>query len=183
MRRSGRWGRGRGGGGGIGAAGSGLGSVRAPFRPAAWESGCRGRRRLPASEGAGAGAGGTQARPGMLPLKFPGGGGEGAAAPTSEETEAQRAAGTAGGHAACPGRDATPGHPATPGRGRSPAEKASKPWLLRGPFLRLAIKRIGWIHRVAKESGYTDSCQDSVWEPGVNSQPGSFIIHAWKAEV
>ncbi|XP_049564655.1 NADH dehydrogenase [ubiquinone] iron-sulfur protein 7, mitochondrial isoform X2 [Orcinus orca] len=103
----------------------------------------------------------------MLPLKFPGGGGEGAAAPTSEETEAQRAAGTAGGHAACPGRDATPGHPATPGRGRSPAEKASKPWLLRGPFLRLAIKRIGWIHRVAKESGYTDSCQDSVWEPGL----------------
>nr|XP_030701316.1 NADH dehydrogenase [ubiquinone] iron-sulfur protein 7, mitochondrial isoform X3 [Globicephala melas] len=103
----------------------------------------------------------------MLPLKFPGGGGEGAAAPTSEETEAQRAAGTAGGHAACLGRDATPGHPATPGRGRSPAEKASKPWLLRGPFLRLAIKRIGWIHRVAKESGYTDSCQDSVWEPGL----------------
>uniref|UniRef100_A0A6J3R857 NADH dehydrogenase [ubiquinone] iron-sulfur protein 7, mitochondrial isoform X2 n=1 Tax=Tursiops truncatus TaxID=9739 RepID=A0A6J3R857_TURTR len=103
----------------------------------------------------------------MLPLKFPGGGGEGAAAPTSEETEAQRAAGTAGGHAACPGRDATPGHPATPGRGRSPAEKASKPRLLRGPFLRLAIKRIGWIHRVAKKSGYTDSCQDSVWEPGL----------------
>ena len=134
-------------------------------------------------EGAGAGAGGTQARPGMVPLKFPGGGGEGAAAPTSEETEAKREAGTAGGHAAWPGRDATPGHPATPGRGRSPAEKASKPGLLRGPFFRLAIKRIGWIHRVAKKSGYTDCCQDTVWEPGVSSQSGCFIIHAWKAEV